>query len=290
MKKNLRAEFTRRQYMLSKDFELYYYSDKNLVQGESHAHPYYEFYFFLEGAVSIQVREKIYPLHCGDIVLIPPMTSHQALIHHSEIPYRRFVLWISEPYCGQLGELSEDYLYFIHHVEKTKEYVIHNDMITFNTIQAKVFSLLEEIQSKPFGFEPKITIDVNDLVLHLSRIVYEQNHSDFSSGGKNLYQNIIDYIEQHLDEPLTLDGLAKEFYVSKYHICHIFKEHMGISIHQYILKKRLKSCKHALLKDVNISTVYQSFGFKDYSGFYRAFKKEFGISPKEFKDSGHLKF
>ena len=263
MKKSLRAEFTRRQYMLSKDFELYYYSDKNLPQGESHTHPYYEFYFFLEGEVSIQVEDQTYPLHAGDIVLIPPKISHQALIHQSGVPYRRFVLWISKQYCDQLGELSEDYLYFIGHVTKTKEYVLHNDMITFNTIQAKVFSLLEEIHSKPFGFEPQITIDVNDLMLHLSRIAYEQTHSDFSSGGKNLYQNITDYIEQHLDETLTLDGLAKEFYVSKYHICHVFK-------------------------DMSISAVYQSFGFKDYSGFYRAFKKEFGISPKEYRDSEHV--
>ena len=49
-----------------------------------------------------------------------------------------------------------------------------------------------------------------------------------------LYQNISQYIEEHLNEDLSLDRLAREFYVSKYHIAHIFKDSIGISVHQYI--------------------------------------------------------
>ncbi|WP_334293937.1 helix-turn-helix domain-containing protein [Blautia argi] len=73
--------------------------------------------------------------------------------------------------------------------------------------------------------------------------------------------------------------------MSKYHIAHIFKENTGISIHQYIMKKRLAACQDAILGNISISRAYLMFGFKDYSSFYRAFKKEFGISPKEYKDS-----
>ncbi len=47
----------------------------------------------------------------------------------------------------------------------------------------------------------------------------------------------MDYIEEHLDEELTLEKLAGEFFVSKYYIAHIFKENIGLSIHQYIMKK-----------------------------------------------------
>ena len=73
--------------------------------------------------------------------------------------------------------------------------------------------------------------------------------------------------------------------MSKYHIAHIFKENTGISIHQYIMKKRLAACRDAILSNISITKAYLMFGFKDYSSFYRAFKKEFGISPKEYKDS-----
>ena len=66
MKKNLQTTFSTRQYMLSKDFEIYYYSDSHDDNLRSkvriHTHDYYEFYFFLEGNVSIQINDSEYPL------------------------------------------------------------------------------------------------------------------------------------------------------------------------------------------------------------------------------------
>ena len=62
MNKNYKTDFSTRQYMLSKDFEIYYYSDKHLKNMDSHFHNYYEVYFFLEGNVSIWIRDKAFPV------------------------------------------------------------------------------------------------------------------------------------------------------------------------------------------------------------------------------------
>ena len=43
-------------------------------------------------------------------------------------------------------------------------------------------------------------------------------------------------------------------------------------------------CKNAIMNGLNITDVFNKYGFKDYSSFYRAFKKEFGLSPKEYKE------
>ena len=159
----------------------------------------------------------------------------------------------------------------------------HNDVIAFNALQSKVFRLIEEIHSDRFGHAAQVSVCVNDLLLLLNRQAHELENPKEAKEGLSLYQNLLYYIEDHLEEDLTLEKLAAAFYVSKYHIAHVFKDSTGLSVHQYIMKKRLFACKNAIPDCENISDVYLQFGFKDYSSFYRAFKKEFGISPKEYK-------
>ena len=288
MKKKLESQFSNRQYMLSKDFEIYYYKDTSPIKVPLHTHDYYEFYFFLEGDVSIEIGSRIYPIAFGDIMLIPPHTPHRPIIHSYDIPYRRFDFWISQDYCNHLLEISPDYTYVMQYTQTTKNYLFHTDRITFHSIESKILRLIEEMYTDHFGRAPQISLCINDLVLHLNRLIYEQIHPNKRDEGLSLCQNLCSFIEEHLDEDLSLERLSSEFYTSRYHISHIFKDNIGLSIHQYITKKRLALCRDAITGGDNITTVYQSFGFGDYSSFYRAFKKEYGISPKEYQASNPL--
>ena len=284
MKKKLQSAFQPRQYMLSKDFELYFYNDRNLAKVEAHSHNYYEFYFFLEGDVSMQIGKDLYPLRFGDVIVIPPQVPHRAIIHNQKTPYRRFVFWISQDFYEHLRGISLCYSYLLEHVKNSKQYIFHIDRISSNTLQSKMLRLLEEMQAERFGKELQLTLYVDDLMLKLNRIAYEMLEPEKNANEASLYTNLVEYIENHLEEELSLEKLAEEFYVSKYHIAHVFKDNIGLSIHQYITKKRLLLCEEAIRAKMNITDVYQTYGFGDYSSFYRAFKKEYGISPKEFRN------
>lgn len=288
MKKNLQTTFSTRQNMLSRDFEIYYYNDtfqnSHYYNVNSHVHNYYEFYFFLEGNVTMNIEGALHALKPGDVIIIPPNISHYAILNDEHIPYRRFVFWISIDYCNDLLQLSPDYVYLMQHARVTKHYIFHYDVIGFNTLQSKVFRLIEELHSNRFGRDAKITLCANDLILHLNRSVYEMEHPKSQHEQQHLYQNLLLFIEDHLDEELTLNRLAEQFFVSKYHIAHVFKENLGLSVHQFITKKRLRMCQEAILSQTTISHIYLKYGFKDYSSFFRAFKKEFGMSPKEYRE------
>ena len=286
MKKNLKTEFTTRQYMLSQDFEIYYYSDRVLPNVTAHTHDYFEFYFFIEGNIIMYMDGKQFVPTPGTMIIIPPNLPHYARLIDGEVPYRRFVFWVTEDFLNTLGDTSRDYLYLTNKSISTGNFIINKfNEIEFNTIQGKVFSLIDEINSKRFGRDAKIMIYISDFILSINRIVYENQHQNqVESNSDTLYQSLIQFIETHIDEDLSLDLLAEKFHVSKFHISHVFTETNGLPLHKYITKKRLDMCRDAILCGQDISVVSQTYGFSDYSVFYRAFVKEYGKSPKKFRD------
>lgn len=267
-----------------KDYEICYYNDKNVENKENHIHPYYEVYFFPGENTAMVIQDQYYKLWKGDVVILPPEILHKVIMNEQSELCRYFSFRISKEYYDRLLQLSKDYDYIVQSTGEGKQYTYHSTQVEFCSIQSQILYLLDEIYGSQYGKETKIFIGICELMLLLNRIAYRQNHPQKRKEEQNLYSDILEYINDNLNKELSLEDLSGKFLVSKYHIAHIFKKNTGISIHQYIMKKRLTACKKAILSNLSISKAYPMFGFKDYSSFYRAFKKEFGISPKEYKD------
>lgn len=221
------------------------------------------------------------------MILLPPGVKHYVNILNPDIAYQRFVFWITSEFAKELQYISSDYNYAIQYTQTNHQYIYHYDAIAFNTIQSKLFQLSDEIHFNRFGKAAKISLAVNDLILHINRSVYEMLNPRVLKEQQGLYESLIDYIDQNLDDNLSLEHLAKQFFVSKYYIAHLFKDNHGTSVHQYIIKKRLALCRDALLSNEEITETCLLCGFSDYSSFYRAFKKEYGVSPRKYKQQ-HL--
>lgn len=287
MKGNLRSAFNTRQYMQSKDFEAFYYSDLNFQTLPAHTHDYYEFYLFLEGDLDLEISGHARPLHPGDMVLVPPGVSHHALMHSSDRPYRRFVLWVSQEYAARLLKESPDYVFLMQRAATSSRCYYHFHEAEFSSIQSRLIRLLEEFHSNRYGRNAAVYLALNDLLLYMNRIIYEREHPVVSGSG-DLMQEITLFIDEHLTEDLSLDVLADHVCLSKYYIAHYFKDSLGISIHQYITKKRLQSCSEAIAAGSDITRTFDEYGFRDYSSFYRMFRKEYGMSPREFQEAHRM--
>ena len=103
-----------------------------------------------------------------------------------------------------------------------------------------------------------------------------------ASRGSQAVSKVVDYVNLHYSEPLSLDDLADRFYVSKYHLSHEFHRQVGTSVYRYIQKKRLLIARQLLQQGKKPNEVYSVCGFGDYAGFYRAFKSEYGAAPREY--------
>jgi len=118
--------------------------------------------------------------------------------------------------------------------------------------------------------------------IFLNRLALQQHREDPVTAQDSTVYNVLGYINEHYNENLTLDDLANRFFISKYHLSREFQRLVGSSVHRYIVQKRLVMAKQMLSNGKPSSEVYQSCGFGDYSNFYRAFKAEYQISPKEY--------
>lgn len=284
VKKELITGFTSRQYMQGGDFEIFYYNDSTPAHVSSHRHDYYEFYFFLEGDVDYELSSQTHHLEYGDYLLIPPGIAHRPIFHSTDIPYRRFVLWISEAYYQKLCGDCPDFSYAFDYVKQKEVYHYRADFIQVQQLQGQLMELIEESRGTRAFKGLSRHLLLCQFLLYVNRLTHDRLHQVSPAYTNALYVNVCDYINNHLEEDLSLDTLADFFFVSKYHISHVFKNNMGISLHQYVLKKRLNACKNGILAGSPVGSLHQQYGFSDYSSFYRAFKKEYGLSPTEFKE------
>ena len=92
----------------------------------------------------------------------------------------------------------------------------------------------------------------------------------------------VEYIQAHFPEAISLDTLSEQCFVSKFHLSHEFRRQMGLSVHRYILDRRLDAARELLLEGEAPSRVAPRCGFGDYPGFYRAFVARCGIGPRAF--------
>jgi AraC family transcriptional regulator len=100
---------------------------------------------------------------------------------------------------------------------------------------------------------------------------------------------VMDYIELHLSEPMTLDELAEVAIFSKFHFHRLFTAMVGESLYEYIRRIKLEKAGTLLIEqpDKTVAEIAYTYGFSSQSVFTRAFKDFFGMSPTRFRNGGY---
>jgi len=97
---------------------------------------------------------------------------------------------------------------------------------------------------------------------------------------------IQEYIDQHYNEPLTLQSIGEALHISPYYLCHVFKETIGYSPVQYLLRRRIGEAQTLLLQtDLPISQISEMVGYETQSYFNLQFTKHIGVSPKKYRQN-----
>lgn len=272
--------FDGRQNMKTRSFEVFHYKDKKPPDIGMHHHDFFEVYLFLTGDVHYRVEGRSYVLEPGDILLINPMELHQATIG-TDKDYERLVLWIDRNYLYQLSGEDHCLVRCFDTQAPGHTNLLRPSRGRRAALQDLMEKLTREAYSSALGNEIYAQGLLMQFLVEINRLLPSQNEKH-SQQEPDLIGQVLTYISNHYTDNLTLEHLAKEFFVSKYYLSHEFSRRMGTSIYRYILFRRLMQAREMMAAGSPPVSVYQSCGFGDYANFYRAFKNEYGISPKAF--------
>lgn len=275
--------FNSRQHMKNNTFEIFRYKDAVPKEVALHHHDFYEIYFFLSGNVQYNIESRSYLLTPGDILLISPMELHQPVFGPDQSPYERIVVWINKQFLDSMG-LAERGLADCFdttapgHTNRLPLEGVPRQLITFQLEQLIQATEIQDAYSEVYALSYLVQalVQINRLVLQM------QYSEEIRTATDSAVYGVLGYINDHYSEDLSLDFLANKFFISKYHLSREFGRLVGTSVHRYIIQKRLVMAKQMMSEGVPSTEVYQHCGFGDYSNFYRAFKTEYQISPKEF--------
>ncbi len=105
-----------------------------------------------------------------------------------------------------------------------------------------------------------------------------------------LIQNIMDYMEENLKSEIKIAELSEMTGYSEYHFCQMFQQVTGLSVKQYLVCRRLKHAVYEISKGERKQEVAYAYGFDTYAGFYKAFYREYGMSPSEYQKANRPSF
>ncbi len=272
--------FDPRQNMHSAAFEVFHYREPKSAEVQVHHHDFYEVYFLLSGSVSYWVEGQVYSLAPGDLLLMEPMVLHRPIAAEGAV-YERIVLWIDKGYLEGLsaGEVSLAACF-----EGAK--LLRPSSGRRAELLARFGTLVREFYSRDYGSELYARGIFLQLMTELNRLARgtASSHSE-QQAESPLVKGVLDYIAEHYAEDLSLELLAKRFYVSKYHLSHAFSQAVGTGVYRYIMLRRLMTAKQLLSEGVSPGEAAVRCGFRDYTNFFRAFKAEYGTAPRTFAES-----
>lgn len=267
---------------LNEDFRFFHLRDKLDLEFEFHYHDFNKIVIFLSGSVTYRIEGKSYKLKPWDVLFVSRGELHQAVVSPEEA-YERIVIWVNSDFL-EAHNMDCNLLNCFELSSKTKNNLLRLDEAAADNIVPTVFLLKSAVKDEGFGGKLLQNSLFLQLMIYLNRLFLgfslEASAKDIEYDER--IGSVIDYINLNLDKALSIDTISAMFFISKYHLMRKFKSQTGYTVHSYIMKKRLIRSAQLIKKGAQAAEACALCGFGDYSNFERAFKKEYGLSPRSY--------
>jgi len=266
--------------------ELLYFTDITFGNFLMHVHDHVEIMLILDGDVELVVEDERYQIPRGSLVLTPPQLLHHTLVPEKTKRYERLVLHIFLEYLEQIIRCfpAEEHCFdFCRQVQ-----IIRYSPDTFWIFRTLFERALYAQNQSPQYQKLVIPCLMVELFMEMEHTLKNQT-SPLIPITNNLVSSVVDYIDEHFTEPdLTMAQIHQSLFVSQGYLSRVFKSYTGSTIYNFLSCKRLAYSAELLASGHSVLEACISCGFTDYTSFLKAFKKNYEITPSQYRKQ-HLK-
>ena len=223
----------------------------------------------LSGSGTLMYAGKNYPLKKGSCFFIDCMTPYY---HQSNDDDPWELIWVHFQ-----GATTPEYYHFFSGFSAPAFMPA-----SFGELQDKFNSLLDVNKESNLSAE----IASSRLIMDILSIILQEitKPKETTTPNKINLEKVRSYLDEHYTEKFSLDDLAEEFFISKFHLSREFKTMYGITLNHYVIAKRITLAKRLLrFSPYTLEEIAQQCGFYDASYFNKQFKKSEGISASDFR-------
>lgn len=243
-------------------------------------HDFYEIVFCKNADAQYVIGKKRYLVSKGDIIFIPMNMNHFLISNESLANYFDFIiLWISPKFLQNISELYTET--GVSSFPLDKPFILHTADVKEFDFGKEFCSLYQEsLNSSPY-LEAYMYSSVSRLFTNFV-CCYNQYKKIDSLEPPNLIGEIISYVDDNFLQKINLSDTATYFHISKSSLTKLFQEELNISFYRFVTQRRLIEGKNLIKNGIPLKSIPSQIGFNDYSSFYRAFKKEYNMTPTEY--------
>lgn len=266
---------------LNEPFKLFHLTDYEMRTYEFHYHDFFKIMLFISGDVDYFIEGITYRLEPSDIVLVGAGEVHRPLIR-STSPYERIILYVSPELLTSFA--SEDVSLETCFQKQSEKEGTCPVLRTSSPSVSRLFKLCKKLESSLLDHQYAAGLYSRCLLvqflIELNRSFLTDSFRYIETGSTNRkITEILHYINDHLDCDLSIETLSKQFFISRRHLMHIFREETGYSIGKYVNAKRLFSARDKIQHGMSLTEACYSSGFQHYSTFTRSYYRMFQTTP-----------
>lgn len=223
--------------------------------------------YCVEGEGELETEGKVFQVGVGDIFFLPAKREHR---------YHGKGKWVTS-WIHLTGEGMQQALECL----GLKDAVVVSGMDT-TRYERILRQILTELKVDRLQGMERSSVHVYDLLMEFYLLQNEQKQPQ--NKGMQRLLPLLDYIDDHISEQMTLAELAGVLGVTPQHLCRAFKEALSMRPFEYITKRRIQISKRYLAdRSMKIATIGQMVGIRDVSYYCYNFKRLEGITPNEFR-------